>query len=113
MEQPMHDTYAAVTVDDGESVFETGLVVKLAEQDVTQFEVVDPMPSVVAAAVQTKLILPLHIDTETNPSEQSCIAIAAEKMPAEMIESLLAEFVFAETASTLAEKEIAQVVDCC
>ncbi|KAK9001190.1 hypothetical protein V6N11_082978 [Hibiscus sabdariffa] len=105
MEQPMHDTYAAVTVDDGESVFETGLVVKLAEQDVTQFEVVDPMPSVVAAAVQTKLILPLHIDTETNPSEQSCIAIAAEKMPAEMIESLLADSHRTGSAEPVAETQ--------
>ena len=41
----------------------------------------------------------------------AAIVAAAEKMPAEMIESLLAEFVFAETASELAEKGIAEVVE--
>ena len=41
----------------------------------------------------------------------AAIVAAAEKMPAEMIESLLAEFVFAEIASELVEKGIAEVVE--
>ena len=41
----------------------------------------------------------------------AAIVAAAEKMPAETIESLLAEFVFDETASELAEKGIAEVVE--
>lgn len=40
----------------------------------------------------------------------AAIVAAVEKMPAEMIGSLLAEFVFVETASALAEKGIAEVV---